>query len=124
MDWEGSARTTFLGFIDRRKAYDSVDSRLICQVLARFGVQLDIIEVIRQFHDGIRACVQNDTVYTRNHLSWHSGFVKGFLAPLLLNAFFVALRLVALEISSKNADIVEGLTRLNSSRERLAMIRH
>ena len=93
-------------------------------MLARVGVQLKIIEAIRQFNDGIRACVRDDTVHARNGVSWHSAFVKGFLSPLLLNLFFAAVLPVVQEISSKDADILAGLIHLNSSRERLAMTRH
>ena len=50
----------FLYFIDLQKAYDSVDCTLLWQVLACFGVPPQMIEVIRQFHDGMRTCVRND----------------------------------------------------------------
>ena len=49
-----------LCLIDLQKAYDSVDRTLLWQVLARFGVPPQLIRVIRQFHDGMRACVRND----------------------------------------------------------------
>ena len=45
----------FLCFIDLQKAYDSVDHTLLCQVLASSRVPPQIIEVIREFHDGMRA---------------------------------------------------------------------
>ena len=50
----------FLCFIDLQKAYDSVDRTLLWQVFARFGTPPQMIEVIRQFHDGMRACVRSD----------------------------------------------------------------
>ena len=50
----------FLCFIDLQKAYDLVDRTLLWQVLARFGTPPQMIEVIRQFHDGMRACVRSD----------------------------------------------------------------
>ena len=50
----------FLFFVDLQKAYDSVDRTLLWHVLARFGVPPAIIEVIRQFHGGMRTCVRND----------------------------------------------------------------
>ena len=49
----------FLCVIDLQKAYDSVDRTLLWQVLARFGTPPQMIEVIRQFHDGMRACVRD-----------------------------------------------------------------
>ena len=50
-------------FIDFQKAYDTVDRTLLWQVLTRIGVPPQMIAVIRQFHDGMRACVRpNDGV--------------------------------------------------------------
>ena len=42
------------------KAYDSVHQTLLWTVLARFGVLQNMILVIRQSHNGMRACVQLD----------------------------------------------------------------
>ena len=46
----------FMCFIDLQKAYDTVDRTLRWQVLTRIVVQPQMIAVIRQFHDGRRAC--------------------------------------------------------------------
>ena len=43
----------FMCFIDLQKAYDTVDRTILWRVLTRIGV-------IRQFHDGMRACVRPD----------------------------------------------------------------
>ena len=50
----------YVCFIDLTKAYDSVDRTLPWKVLARFGVPPNMISFIRQFHDGIGACVRLD----------------------------------------------------------------
>ena len=50
----------FMCFIDLTKAYDSVDLTLLWTVLARFGIPPRMIAVIRQFHDGMRACGRLD----------------------------------------------------------------
>ena len=42
------------------KAYDLVDRTLIWRVLGHVGVPHNIISAVRQFHDGIRACVRLD----------------------------------------------------------------
>ena len=52
----------FLCFIALQRACDTVDRTLSWQVLARFRVQSHIIEAIRQFHDGMKACLQNDDI--------------------------------------------------------------
>ena len=50
-------------FIDLTKAYDSVDRTLLQTVLARFGVPHNMISVICQFHDGIRARIMDALVH-------------------------------------------------------------
>ena len=50
----------FMCFIDLQKAYDTVDRTLLWQVLTRIGVPPQMIAVIRQLHDGMRACVRPD----------------------------------------------------------------
>ena len=50
----------FMYFVDLQKAYDTVDRTLLWQVLTRIGVPPQMIEVIQQFHDEMRACVRPD----------------------------------------------------------------
>ena len=50
----------FLCFINLQKTFASVDRTLIWQVFARFGTSPQMIEVICQFHDGMRACERSD----------------------------------------------------------------
>ena len=48
-------------FVDLQKAYDTVDRTLLWQVLTHIGVPPQMIAaVIRQFHDGMIACVRPD----------------------------------------------------------------
>ena len=47
-------------FIDLQKAYDTVDRTLLWQVFTRIGSPPQMIAVIRQFHNGMRACVRLD----------------------------------------------------------------
>ena len=46
-------------FIDL-KSYDTVDRTLLWQVLTRIGVPPQMMAVIQQFHDGMKASVQPD----------------------------------------------------------------
>ena len=97
----------FLCFIDLQKAYDSVDRTLLWQVLARFGVPPQMIEVIRQFHDGMGACVRNDDGRCSEWFEVAQGLRQGcVLSPLRFNVFFAAILLVALERFSKDAGIL------------------
>ena len=50
----------YVCFINLTIAYDSVDRTLLWTVLARLGVPQNMSSVIRQFHDGMRACVRLD----------------------------------------------------------------
>ena len=55
----------FMYFIDLQKAYDTVDRILLSQVITRIGVSPQMIAVIQQFHNEIRACVRPMTASVR-----------------------------------------------------------
>ena len=81
----------YVCFIDLTKAYDSVDRTLLWTVLARFGVPQIINSVIRQFYDGMRACVRLDDRVCSRWFAVEQGLRQGcVLAPLLFNIFFAA----------------------------------
>ena len=83
-------------FINLTKAYDSVDRTLLWTILARFGVPQNMISVIRQFHDGMRACVRLDDRVCSGWFAVEQGLRQGcVLAPLLFNIFFAAVTNVA-----------------------------
>ena len=50
----------YMCFVDLQKAYASADRELLWEVLDRAGVPSVMIDVIRQFHDGMRARVRMD----------------------------------------------------------------
>ena len=52
-------------FVDFQKAYESVDRSFLWVVLARFEAPLLMVGIVRQFHDGMRACVRLDRSYPR-----------------------------------------------------------
>ena len=98
-----SARTAVLVFDGsgppegRRRHCDSVDRTLLWQALARFGVPPQMIETIRQFHDGMRTCVRNDDGLCLEWFEVAQGLRQGcVLSPLLFNVFFAAILFVAL----------------------------
>ena len=67
-------------FIDLQKAYDTVDRTLLWQVLALIGVPPQMIAVIRQFHNGMRACVLPDDG-VRIGLRWSKDYGKDACHP-------------------------------------------
>ena len=104
----------FLCFIDLQKAYDLVNHTLLWQVLVRFGTPPQMIEVIRQFHDGTRACVRSDDGRCSEWFEVAQGLRQGcVLSPLLFSIFFAGILFVVLEIFSKDAGILADLIHLN-----------
>ena len=51
---------SYMCVVDLQKAYDSVDRELLWKVLIRAGVPSAMIDVIRQFNDGMQARVRMD----------------------------------------------------------------
>ena len=103
----------FLCFIDQQKACDSDDRTLLCQVLAHVGTPPQMMEVICQFHDGMRACARSDDGRCSEWFEVAQGHLQGcVLSPLLFNVFFTAIFLVVLERLSKDAGILADLTHL------------
>ena len=73
------------------KAHDSVDRTLLWTILARFGVPQNIISVIHQLHDGMRACLRLDGRVCSGWFAVEQGLRQGcVLAPLLFNIFLAA----------------------------------
>ena len=48
----------FTLFIDLKKAYDSVPRAILWQVLEKYGVPLNLLPVVRSFHEDMRASVR------------------------------------------------------------------
>ena len=47
-------------FVDLTKAFDTVSRGGLCKNIAKFGYPVKFIAMVRQFHDGMLARVQND----------------------------------------------------------------
>ena len=103
----------FMCFIDLQKAYDTVDRTLLWQVLTRIGVPTQIIAVIQQFHDGMRACVRPDAGVCSDWFEVEQGLRQGcVLSPLLFNIFFAAVLTVVLQRFSEEPAILAELVPL------------
>ena len=102
-----------LRFIDHTKAYDSVDRTLLWDVLARFGVPPRMLAVIRQFHDGMQACVRLDDGECSDKFDVGQDLRQGcVLAPLLFNMFFTAVLRVAEKRFLSDAAITDNVVQL------------
>ena len=107
----------YVCFIDLTKTYDSVDRTLLWTVLARFGVTQNMISVIRQFHDGMRACVRLDDRVCSRWFAVEQGLRQGYVpAPLLLNIFFAAVINVASTRFKADKGIMDALVHLGKKR--------
>ena len=78
----------FISSIDLQKAYDTVDRTLLWQALVRIGVPPQMIAVIRQFHDGMRACARPGDGVCSDWFEVEQGLRQGcVLSSLLFNIF-------------------------------------
>ena len=99
--------------IDLTKAYDSVDRTLLWTVLTRLDVPQNMISALRQFHDGMRACVRlNDRVCSGWFAVEHGLHQGCVLAPLLFGIFFAAVINVAYACFEADKDIIDALVHL------------
>ena len=89
------------------------DRTLLWTVLARFGVPQKMISVVRQFHDGMRACVRVDDRVCSRWFAVEQGLRQGcVLAPLLFNIFFAAVINVASTRFKADKGIMDALIHL------------
>ena len=104
--------------IDLTKAYDSFDRSLLRDVLARFGVSPRMVAVIRQFHDGMQACVRLDDGECSDKFDVGQGLRQGcVLEPLLFNMFFTAVLRVAEKRFLADAAITDNMVQLSRKKE-------
>ena len=50
----------YMTFVDLTKAFDTVSHNGLWKIMAKFGCPPRFIAMVRQFHDGMQARVQND----------------------------------------------------------------
>ena len=50
----------YMTFVDLAKAFDTVSRKGLWKIMAKFGCPAKFIAMVRQFHDGMLARVQND----------------------------------------------------------------
>ena len=100
-------------FIDLQKAYDTVDRTLLWQVLTRIGVPPQMITVIRQLHDGMRACVRPNDGVCSDWFEVEQELRQGcMLSPLFFNIFFAVVLSVVLQRFSEEPAILAELVHL------------
>ena len=103
----------YLCFIVLTKAYGCVDRTLLWTVLTRFGAPHNMISIIRQFHDGMRACARLDDRVCSGWFIVEQSLRQGcVLAPLLFNIFFAAVINVTSTRFKADKGIMDALVHL------------
>jgi len=78
-------------FVDLTKAFDTVSREGLWKIMAKYGCPEKFITMVRQFHDGMQACVQDNGV-SSNPFAVTNGVKQGcVLAPTLFSMMFSAM---------------------------------
>ena len=108
-----AGKSLHICFIDLQKACDTVDLTLLWHFLTRIGVPPQMIAVIRQFHNGMRACVRPDDGVCSDWFEVEHGLRQGcVLFPLLFNIFFAAVLNVVVQRFSEEPSILAEVVHL------------
>ena len=76
-------------FVDLTKAFDTVSRKGLWKIMAKFGWLTKFIAMVRQFHDGMLAGVQNDGEFS-DPFPVTNGVKQGCVAPTLFSMMFSA----------------------------------
>ena len=81
----------YMTFVDLTKAFDTVSRDGLWKIMAKFGCPPRYIAMVRQFHDGMQARVQNDGEYSEP-FPVTNGVKQGcVMAPKLFSMMFSAM---------------------------------
>ena len=81
----------YMTFVDLTKTFDTVSCEGLWKIMAKFGCPTKFIAMVRQFHDGMLARVQNDGEFS-DPFPVTNGVKQGcVLAPTLFSMMFFAI---------------------------------
>ena len=75
-------------FVDLTKAFDTVSRDGLWKILAKYGCPEKFISIVQQFHDGMRACVQDNGDISEAFAVTHGVKQGCVLAPILFCLMF------------------------------------
>ena len=82
----------YMTFVDLSKTFDTVSREGLWKIMAKFGCPAKFIAMVRQFHDGMLARVQNDGGFS-DPFPLTNGVKQGcVLASTLFSMMFSAMR--------------------------------
>ena len=89
----------YMTFVDLTKAFDTVSRDGLWKIMVKFGCPPRFIAMVRQFHDGMQARVQNDGEFSEP-FEVTNGVKQGcVLAPTLFSMMFSAMLMDAFQDS-------------------------
>ena len=95
----------YMTFVDLTKAFDTVSRDGLWKIMAKFGCPPRFIAMVRQFHDGMQARVQNDGEFSEP-FEVTNGVKQGcVLAPTLFSMMFSAMLMDAFQDSDTGFSI-------------------
>ena len=88
---QGQNVDLYMTFVDLTKAFDTVSRDGLWKIMAKFGCSSRYIAMVRHFHDGMQARVQNDGEYSEP-FPVTNGVKQGcVMAPTLFSMMFSAM---------------------------------
>ena len=75
----------YMTFVDLTKAFDTVSRNRLCKIMAKFGR----LAMVRQFHDGMQARVQNDGEFSEPFEAMNGVKQGCVMAPTLFSMVFL-----------------------------------
>ena len=81
----------YMTFVDLTKAFDTVSLDWLWEIMAKFGCPPRYIAMVRQFHDGMQARVQNDGEYSEPFPVTNGVKQGSVMAPTLFSMMFSAM---------------------------------
>ena len=81
----------YMTFVDLTKAFDTVSRDGFWKIMAKFGCPPRYIATVRQFHDGMQTCVQNDGEYSEPFPVTNGVKLVCVMAPTLFSMMFSAM---------------------------------
>ena len=78
----------YMTFVDLTKAFDTVSRDGLWKIMAKFGCPPRYIAMVRQFHDGMQARVQNDGEYSEQFPVTNGVKQDCVMAPTLFSMMF------------------------------------
>ena len=81
----------YMTFVDLTKAFDTVSRDWLWKIMAKFGCPPRLIAMVKEFHNGMQARVQNDLMYSEP-FPVTNGVKQGcIMAPALFSMMFSAM---------------------------------